>query len=516
MENNKVYIFDTTMRDGEQTPRVNLNIKDKIEIAKQLEKMNVDIIEAGFPIASEGDFEAVRAVAKAVKKPVIVALSRAAKKDIDRAWEAVKYADKPRIHTFIATSDVHMEYKLKMTPDEVYKRAVDMVRYAKSICPSVEFSPEDATRTEPEFLYRIVEGVIDAGADIVNIPDTVGYDIPEEFGNFIKGIKENVPNIHRAIISVHCHDDLGMAVANSMAAVRNGARQVECAVNGIGERAGNASLEEVVMAIKTREKYFGCRTDIVTEEIVKTSKLISHATGMPIPNNKAIVGANAFAHEAGIHQHGVLACRSTYEIMTPESVGLKKSTLVIGKHSGRHGFVQHLKELGYDNLSEDKINEAFKQFKDLTGKKKTVSDEDIETIINHEIFQVPEEYNLKYFQFSSGNTMVSTSTVEIEFKGKNIREAACGDGPVDAAFKAIEKASGMDIKLKDYFIRSIGSGKDAVGEVTVKVENNNRVFTAKGMSTDIVEASAKAFVNAVNKIYYEIENNSSKYKIERV
>ncbi|MCH3964929.1 MAG: 2-isopropylmalate synthase [Clostridium sp.] len=516
MENNKVYIFDTTMRDGEQTPRVNLNIKDKIEIAKQLEKMNVDIIEAGFPIASEGDFEAVRAVAKAVKRPVVVALSRAAKKDIDRAWEAVKYADKPRIHTFIATSDVHMEYKLKMTPDEVYKRAVDMVRYAKSICPSVEFSPEDATRTEPEFLYRIVEGVIDAGADIVNIPDTVGYDIPEEFGNFIKGIKENVPNIDRAIISVHCHDDLGMAVANSMAAVKNGARQVECAVNGIGERAGNASLEEVVMAIKTREKYFGCRTDIVTEEIVKTSKLISHATGMPIPNNKAIVGANAFAHEAGIHQHGVLACRSTYEIMTPESVGLKKSTLVIGKHSGRHGFVQHLKELGYDNLSEDKINEAFKQFKDLTGKKKTVSDEDIETIINHEIFQVPEAYNLKYFQFSSGNTMVSTSTVEIEFKGKNIREAACGDGPVDAAFKAIEKASGMDIKLKDYFIRSIGSGKDAVGEVTVKVENNNRVFTAKGMSTDIVEASAKAFVNAVNKIYYEIENNSSKYKIERV
>ncbi|WP_446897791.1 2-isopropylmalate synthase [Clostridium sp. LBM24168] len=516
MEDNKVYIFDTTMRDGEQTPKVNLNMRDKIEIAKQLEKMNVDIIEAGFPIASEGDFEAVRAVAKAVKKPVVVALSRAAKKDIDRAWEAVKYADKPRIHTFIATSDVHMKYKLRMTPDEVYKKAVEMVKYAKSICPSVEFSPEDATRTDHEFLYKIVEGVIDAGADIVNIPDTVGYDIPEEFGNFIRGIKENVSNIDRAIISVHCHDDLGMAVANSIAAVRNGARQVECAVNGIGERAGNASLEEVVMAIKTREKYFGCRTDIVTEEIIKTSKLVSHATGMPIPNNKAIVGANAFAHEAGIHQHGVLACRSTYEIMTPESVGLKKSTLVIGKHSGRHGFVQHLKELGYDNLSEDKINEAFKQFKDLTGKKKMVSDEDIETIINHEIFQVPEAYNLKYFQFSSGNTMVSTSTVEIEFKGKNIREAACGDGPVDAAFKAIEKASGMDIKLKDYFIRSIGSGKDAVGEVTVKVENNNRVFTAKGMSTDIVEASAKAFVNAINRIYYEIENNSSKYKIERV
>ncbi|MBA5850779.1 2-isopropylmalate synthase [Clostridium sp. cel8] len=504
MKNEKVYIFDTTMRDGEQTPRVNLNVKDKVEIAKQLERMNVDVIEAGFPVASKGDFEAVRAVAKSVSKPVVVALSRAVKGDIDRAWEAVKYAQKPRIHTFIATSDVHMKYKLKMSEDEVYKRAVDMVKYAKSICPSVEFSPEDATRTNPKFLYRVVEGVIDAGADIVNIPDTVGYDIPDEFGEFIRKIKENVPNIDKAIISVHCHDDLGMAVANSIAAIKNGARQIECAVNGIGERAGNAALEEVVMAIKTRGDYIGCRTDIVTEEIVKTSKLISHVTAMPIPNNKSIVGSNAFAHEAGIHQHGVLACRDTYEIMTPESIGLKKSTLVMGKHSGRHGFVQHLKELGYDNLSEENIDDAFKKFKDLTAKKKIISDEDIETIINHEIFQVPEAYDLKYFQFSSGNTMVSTSTIELEHNNKNIREAACGDGPVDAAFKAIEKASGMDIKLKDYFIRSIGSGKDAVGEVTVKVEKDGRVFTAKGISTDVVEASARAFVNAINRIHYEI------------
>lgn len=505
MKNNKVYIFDTTMRDGEQTPRVNLNIKDKIEIAKQLEKMNVDVIEAGFPIASEGDFEAVRAVAKTVKKPVIVALSRAVKKDIDRAWEAVQYAVKPRIHTFIATSDIHMKYKLKMTPEEVCKRAIDMVKYAKSICQSVEFSAEDSTRTNPEFLYKVLEGVIDAGADIVNIPDTVGYDIPEEYGKFIRGIKENVPNIDKAIISVHCHDDLGMAVANSIAAVKNGARQVECAVNGIGERAGNAALEEVVMAIKTREVYFGCKTDIITEEIAKTSKIVSHATGMNIPNNKAIVGANAFAHEAGIHQHGVLACSETYEIMTPESVGIKKSTLVIGKHSGRHGFAEHLKELGYDNLSDDKINEAFSKFKDLTGKKKIVSDEDIETIMNHEIFQVPEAYSLDYFQFSSGNTMISTATVEIEFKGEKIRKAAYGDGPVDASFKAIEKASGMHLKLKDYFIKSIGSGKDAIGEVTVQIqkEGDNKVFNARGMSTDVVEASARALVNAINRIYDE-------------
>ena len=509
---NKVFIFDTTMRDGEQTPRVNMNMKDKIEIAKQLEKLNVDVIEAGFPAASSGDFEAVEAVAKAVSKPVVVGLSRALKKDIDRAWGALKYASKPRIHTFIATSEVHMKYKLKMTREEVYNHAVEMVKYAKSLCPSVEFSPEDATRSDPQFLYKIIEGVINAGADIVNIPDTVGYDMPEEFGKLIRDIKDNVPNIDKAIISVHCHDDLGMAVANSIAAVKNGARQIECAVNGIGERAGNAALEEVVMAIKTREDFIKCKTDIVTEELLKTSKIVSHVTGMDIPNNKSVVGANAFAHEAGIHQHGVLACSSTYEIMTPESVGFKKSTLVIGKHSGRHGFAEHLKELGYDSLSDDKIDEVFSTFKDLTGKKKVVTDEDIEAIINNQIFKVPEAYKLKYFQFASGNTMVSTSTVEIEHEGKTVKEASCGDGPVDAAFKAIEKASGMDIKLKDYSIKSIGSGKDAVGEVTVKIENNGRIFTSKGMSTDVVEASAAAFVNSINRIYFDINREKAVQK----
>lgn len=508
----KVFIFDTTMRDGEQTPRVNMNMKDKIEIAKQLEKLNVDVIEAGFPAASSGDFEAVEAVAKTVSKPVVVGLSRALKKDIDRAWGALKYASKPRIHTFIATSEVHMKYKLKMTREEVYNHAVEMVKYAKSLCPSVEFSPEDATRSDPQFLYKVVEGVINAGADIVNIPDTVGYDMPEEFGKLIRGIRDNVPNIDKAIISVHCHDDLGMAVANSIAAVKNGARQIECAVNGIGERAGNAALEEVVMAIKTRKDFIKCKTDIVTEELLKTSKIVSHVTGMDIPNNKAVVGANAFAHEAGIHQHGVLACSSTYEIMTPESVGFKKSTLVIGKHSGRHGFIEHLKELGYDSLSDDKIDEVFSTFKDLTGKKKVVTDEDIEAIINNQIFEVPEAYKLKYFQFASGNTMVSTSTVEIEHEGKTVKEASCGDGPVDAAFKAIEKASGMEIKLKDYSIKSIGSGKDAVGEVTVKIENDGRIFTSKGMSTDVVEASAMAFVNSINRIYFDINREKAVQK----
>ncbi|CAB1241353.1 2-isopropylmalate synthase [Clostridium sp. MT-14] len=501
---NRIYIFDTTLRDGEQTPKVSLNINDKLSIAKQLEKLNVDVIEAGFPAASNGDFEAVKAVANEIKSPHIVALARALKSDIQTAWNAIDDAQKPRIHVFIATSDLHMKYKLKMKPQEVLKRAVDMVRYAKSLCPSVEFSPEDATRTRPEFLYKVLEAAIDAGADIVNIPDTVGYSTPSQYGAFIKGIKENVFNIDKAIISVHCHDDLGMAVANSLAAVENGARQVECAMNGLGERAGNAALEEIVMAIKTRADLFNCHTGIVTEELTRTSKLVSHITGMQVQNNKAVVGANAFAHESGIHQHGVLNCRETYEIMTPESVGLKKSSIVLGKHSGRHAFVKHLEELGYKNLDKDKVNEIFEEFKNLADKKKDVSDEDIESLVKNEIFQVPEVFNLKYYQVSTGNTTVSTSTVRLEYEGKSVSEASCGDGPVDATFKAIEKAAGIKVNLNDYFIKSVGYGKDALGEATVKVEKDDKIFSAKGLSTDIVEASAKAFVNAMNKMYYEV------------
>ncbi len=379
----RIKIFDTTLRDGEQTPGVNLNKEEKLKIAKQLEKLGVDCIEAGFPIASNGDFEAVKVIAQNVHKPVIVALARASKKDIDRAWEAIKYAKKPRIHTFIATSDIHMEHKLKMSSEDVLKSAIEAVKYAKSKSPyvEVEFSCEDGTRTQREFLYKILEKAIDAGSDVVNIPDTVGYSTPIEFGYFIAGIKVNVPNIDKAQISVHCHNDLGLAVANSLAGVENGAIQIECAINGLGERAGNASLEELVMALKTRNDIFQCETGIVTEHLMEISNLVSTLAGVQVQPNKAIVGANAFAHESGIHQHGVLNYRATYEIMTPESVGLKDNLLVLGKHSGRHAFEERIKKLGYSNLEKDKINEAFKKFKDLADKNKSVSDGDIEAII---------------------------------------------------------------------------------------------------------------------------------------
>ena len=379
----KIKIFDTTLRDGEQTPGVNLNIKEKVQVARQLERLGVDCIEAGFPIASNGDFEAVKAIAMNIRKPIIAGLARASKADIDRAWAAVKYAEKPRIHTFIATSDIHMKYKLKMSPEEVLNSAVEAVKYAKSLGTNVEveFSPEDSTRTRQEFLYKVLEAVIDAGADVVNIPDTVGYSAPAEFGKFIREIKENVPNINKAEISVHCHNDLGLAVANSLAAIENGAAQVECTINGLGERAGNASLEEFVMTLKTRENYYQCKTDIVTQQIIRTSNLVSKVTGVPVQINKAIVGANAFAHESGIHQHGVLNFRETYEIMTPESVGLKKNLMVLGKHSGRHAFIQRLEELGYEDLDKEIINIVFKNFKDLADKKKNITDEDIEAIV---------------------------------------------------------------------------------------------------------------------------------------
>lgn len=377
----KIDIFDTTLRDGEQTPGVSLNSSEKLEIAQQLKELGVNIIEAGFPAASPGDFEAVKVIAQKVKGPVIAALARTTKKDIDTAWEALKYSPQPRIHTFIATSDIHMKYKLKMSAEEVLQRTFEMVKYAKNLCPNVEFSPEDASRSNPEFLFKVLEAAIDAGADVVNIPDTVGYATPEEFGALIKAIRNNVPNIDKAVLSVHCHNDLGLAVANSLAAIENGAEQVECAVNGLGERAGNAALEEVVMAIKTKSNQYNCYTNVVSEEITVTSKLISGISGVKIQSNKAIVGANAFAHESGIHQHGVLNFRQTYEIMTPESVGLSKSLLVLGKHSGRHAFEQHLKELGYNNLQQTSINEVFQQFKSLADSKKSITDDDIESLI---------------------------------------------------------------------------------------------------------------------------------------
>lgn len=497
-----IRIFDTTLRDGEQSPGVSLNTEEKLEIARQLERLGVDIIEAGFPIASKGDFEAVRAIARQVRKPIICGLCRSMKGDIDRAWEALKEAAHPRIHVFIATSDIHLKYKLKMTRDEVLKAAVDSVAYAKSLGAEVQFSAEDASRTDPQYLYEVFAAVIEAGADVINVPDTVGYAMPNEFGALIRGIKKNVPGIDKVQLSVHCHNDLGMAAANSLAAVRNGAQQVEGTINGIGERAGNAALEEIIMALNTRKDYFNCAVNIDTTQIYRTSMLVSHLTGMDIQANKAIVGANAFAHEAGIHQHGVLSERSTYEIMTPESIGLKQNRMVLGKLSGRHAFEERLKELGY-MLSPDEINAAFERFKDLADKKKVVLDKDIEALVTEKAIKIPEVYALDQFQISSGNRITSTASVRIKRGGELMEEAACGDGPVDAVFNAIERCIGREVPLEDYSIRAVTSGKDALGEVTVKVKNDGQVFVGKGVSTDIIEASARAYIDAINKMLYE-------------
>lgn len=498
-----IKIFDTTLRDGEQTPGVNLNKLEKLEIAKCLEKLGVDVIEVGFPITSNGDFEAVKLIAQNVRKPVITALARAVKNDIDKAYEAIKYADKPRIHIFLATSELHMKYKLKMTSEEVLKTATEMVRYGKSLCDDIEFSPEDASRTEPQFLYKVLEAVIDAGATVVNIPDTVGYSVPKEFGDLISNIKKNVPNIDNAVISVHCHNDLGLAVANSLAAIENGAIQIECTINGIGERAGNAALEEIVMTLRTRLDYYDTLNQIVTDQIYNTSSVVERLTGVEVQSNKAVVGTNAFAHESGIHQHGVLSNRKTYEIMTPESIGLKKSLLVLGKHSGSHAFEQKLKELGYDNLTTEKINDTFKKFKELTDKKKDVFDEDIEALLRDEEVLPENGYKLDYFHISSGNSISAIGHVKIHFQDKLFEDTSCGDGPVDTIFKAIERSLGLDITLKDYSLKSITSGKDALGEVSVKIQKENEIFTGRGISTDIIEASAKAYINAINKMVRE-------------
>lgn len=504
----RIYIFDTTLRDGEQTPGVSLNVNEKLQIAKLLEQMGVDVIEAGFPAASNGDFEAVKAIAQTVKASGTAALARAAKQDIDRAWEAVKYSVRPRIHIFLATSELHMEYKLRMKPQEVLERAAEMVKYAKTLCGDVEFSPEDASRTNPDFLYRVLEAVIDAGANVVNIPDTVGYSTPGEIGKLISGIRGNVPNIGRAIISVHCHDDLGMAVANSLSAVESGARQVECTVNGLGERAGNAALEEIVMALRTRADHFGYMTGISTEQIYRASNTVRYLTGISVPPNKAIVGENAFAHESGIHQHGVLAKRETYEIMTPESIGLKQNKMVLGKHSGRHAFDDRLKLLGYVHLTPEEVNKAFKGFKELADRKKHITDRDIEALVCHEAARTEEIYQLEQFQVSTGSNISSASAVKLRCSGKLLEEASIGDGPVDAVFKAIDRATGIKVELEDYFIKAITGGQDALGEVTVKLSKDGMLFIGHGVSTDIIDASAKAYINAVNNMAGRINFDS--------
>jgi 2-isopropylmalate synthase len=496
-----IKIFDTTLRDGEQSPGASMNIDEKLRVAKQIEKLNVDIIEAGFPIASEGDFEAVKRIAKTIKGCEIAGLARANEKDIDRAWEALKYSKKPRIHTFIATSDIHLKYKLRKSREEVLDTAVKAVRHACGYTENVEFSAEDAVRSDLSYLAKVVRAVIDAGAKTVNIPDTVGYAIPSEFGSIIRYLKENVPNIEKAVISVHCHNDLGLAVANSLAAIQNGAGQIECTINGIGERAGNAALEEIVMALKTRKELLGYDTNIVTEQLYSTSRLVSHITGIVVQPNKAIVGANAFAHEAGIHQAGVLRERMTYEIMTPESVGVAQSAIVLGKHSGRHAFKARLKELGYE-LSEDDIEKAFERFKKLADQKKEIFDEDLDAIVGDEVLRIPDKYKLIYLNVSSGSVTVPTATVELEVEGKKVLKAGFGVGPVDAVFKTIAVITKTKSKLLRYSVDAITGGTDAQGEVTVRLEEDGKTVIGRGAHTDIIVASARAYINALNKLEY--------------
>nr|WP_273264616.1 2-isopropylmalate synthase [Flexistipes sinusarabici] len=505
----KLVIFDTTLRDGEQAPGFSMNVDEKVRLALQMEKLGVDVIEAGFPISSVGDFEAVKKVAESVKEIGVAGLCRANKKDIEVGWEALQSAPRARIHTFIATSDIHMKHKLKKDKEEVLTIAEDSVKFARNLCEDVEFSAEDATRTDLDFLCRVVETVINAGAKTVNIPDTVGYTAPIEFEQIISTIMNKVPNVDKANISVHCHNDLGLAVANSLAAIKAGARQVECTINGIGERAGNASLEEVVMSLYVRKDLFDyVNCTVNTSELYRASRLLTSITGVEVQPNKAIVGKNAFAHEAGIHQDGVLKERTTYEIMTPESVGFPSNKLVLGKHSGRHAFVQRLQDLGFELQSYD-LEKAFAKFKELADKKKEVYDEDLETIIENQISEAKEFYSLEYLNIVSGNTSIPTSTVQIvDEKGNITTDASTGDGPVDASFKAIERITGIPGRLKKYRINAVTAGKDAQGEVVVSVdfEKSGNEITGRGYSTDIVEASAKAYLNALNR--YLLRKNS--------
>ncbi|RLA77602.1 MAG: 2-isopropylmalate synthase [Deltaproteobacteria bacterium] len=495
----KIIIFDTTLRDGEQSPGASMNVEEKLKVAKQLEKLNVDVIEAGFPASSEGELEAVRAIAQEVHGPQICALARANRDDIDKAWKAIKGADEPRIHTFIATSDIHLKYKLRMSREQVLEALTDAVSYAKKFTDNVEFSPEDATRTDLDFLCQVVEAAIEAGATTVNIPDTVGYSVPSEFGRIIRTLKERVTNIDEAVLSVHCHNDLGLAVANSLAAIQNGARQVECTINGIGERAGNASLEEIAMILRVRKDILPYYTELNTEQIYPTSRLVSTITGMAVQPNKAIVGANAFAHEAGIHQDGILKEKLTYEIMTPETVGIPRSHLVLGKHSGRHAFRERLRELGYE-LGGAELDRVFQRFKKVADRKKVVYDEDIIALVEDEIFRAPDKYKLLNLNVQSGTVTIPTATVQMEVDGKFVQEAGFGNGPVDAAFKTIQKIVRFKGTLLNFSVASITGGTDAQGEVTVKIEEDGYTAIGQGAHTDIIIASAKAFVNALNKL----------------
>ena len=497
---NRVVIFDTTLRDGEQAPGCSMTLNEKLRVADALAELGVDIIEAGFPAASPGDFEAVQTIARRIEGPSVCGLARCNAADIHRAWDALKEAAKPRIHVFVATSEIHREHKLQMAKEEIIKSAVGGVKLARELCDDVEFSPEDASRTELDYLAEVVEAVIEAGAKTVNIPDTVGYTVPNEFFELFTYLKSNVRGIDDVRLSVHCHDDLGMAVANSLAAVQAGARQVECTINGIGERAGNCSLEEVVMALHTRASFFGAGTRINTQRLYPTSRLVANVTGMHIPRNKAVVGENAFAHEAGIHQHGMLKHSETYEIMRPEDVGLGKSNLVLGKHSGRHAFRERVAQLGFQ-LDDVELNRCFEEFKALADRKKDMFDADIEAIILNLDVGKAGPWSIDELHITAGTGSIAAAAIKLSHTdGRALQEAAVGDGPVAAAFKALERATGMDLDLRNFEVRGVTEGDDAQGEVTVTVEYNEQSFRGHAVSTDIVESAALAYLEVINRI----------------
>jgi 2-isopropylmalate synthase len=515
MKNQNLIIFDTTMRDGEQSPGASMTRDEKLRIARALERMRVDVIEAGFPASSNGDFEAVRAIANAVKDSTVAGLCRANDKDIQRGIDALKGAKSWRVHTFIATSPIHMQLKLRMTPEQVLEQARFAVRYARNACPDVEFSPEDGSRSEPDFLCRVLETVIAEGATTINIPDTVGYAVPQQFGEFIRNLRSRIPNADKAVWSVHCHNDLGMAVANSLAAVTvGGARQIECTINGLGERAGNTSLEEVVMAVRTRSDFFGLETRIDTTQIVPTSRLVSQITGFVVQPNKAVVGANAFAHASGIHQDGVIKARQTYEIMTAEDVGWTTNKIVLGKLSGRTAFKQRLKELGIELESEDRVNKAFQRFKDLADKKAEIFDEDLYTLVAEESGQQPgEAWRLVHMNQASGMGERPHAAVVLAEEGAEKRAESEGDGPVDATFKAIEKLAASGAELLLYSVNAVTTGTESQGEVTVRLARGGRVVNGVGADTDIVVASAKAYVNALNRLTSKVERLNPQHQL---
>ena len=496
-----VTIFDTTLRDGEQSPGASMNTAEKLRLAVQLEKLGVDVIEAGFPAASDGDLEAVSQIAAKLKKSEVAGLARASKDDIDRAWTAVQHAAKPRIHTFLATSDIHLEYKLKMTREEVVKATIDAVKYAKSFTDNVEFSAEDGSRSDRDFLCTVFEAAIAAGATTVNLPDTVGYAIPDEFAELVKYVRDHTPNIHKAVLSVHCHNDLGLATANTIAAIQAGARQAEVTINGIGERAGNTSLEEIVMAMHTRSNLMALDTNIDKKFIYPTSRLVSMITGIIVQPNKAVVGANAFAHEAGIHQDGVLKNPMTYEIMKPETIGLSTNKMVLGKHSGRHALRSHLKDLGYD-LSDEEVNLVFTKFKELADKKKHIVDEDLEVIVTEGILRTADVFNLEYLHVIAGTTVLPMASVKLQINGRSRQGAGYGNGPIDAAFNTISNLTNTNSELLRFSVSALTGGTDAQGEVTVRLQENGLVALGKGADPDIITASAKAYVNGLNRMEY--------------